>query len=69
MQQLFRDAIHESNNAEAPPGKEARNKYEERLDKLLDEDVGSSNVAISIIMYMQVMHQAYRQSRWHIRMP
>ena len=40
MQQLFRDAIHESNNAEAPPGKEARNKYEERLDKLLDEDVG-----------------------------
>ena len=40
MQQLFRDAIHESNNAEAPPGKEARKKYEERLDKLLDEDVG-----------------------------
>ena len=40
MQQLFRDDIHESNNAEAPPGKEARNKYEERLDKLLDEDVG-----------------------------
>ena len=40
MQQLFRDAIHESNNAEDPPGKEARNKYEERLDKLLDEDVG-----------------------------
>ena len=24
MQQLFRDAIHESNNAQAPPGKEAR---------------------------------------------
>ncbi len=40
MQQLFRDAIHENNNAETPPGKEVRKKYEERLDRLLDEDVG-----------------------------
>lgn len=40
MQQLFRDAIHESNMAEAPPGKLVRERYEERLDKLLDEDVG-----------------------------
>ena len=35
----------------------------------IPKDLGSSNVAIFIIMYMQVMHQAYRQSRWHIRMP
>jgi hypothetical protein len=40
MQQLFRDAIHEGNEAGAPPGTEVRKKYEERLDKLLDEDVG-----------------------------
>ena len=40
MQQLFRDAIHEGNKAEAPPGTEVRKKYEERLEKLLAEDVG-----------------------------
>lgn len=40
MQKLFRDAIHEWNAAEAPPGSEVRKKYEERLDKLLDQDVG-----------------------------
>ena len=40
MQKLFRDAIHEGNKADAPPGTEVRKKYEERLDKLLDEDVG-----------------------------
>jgi len=40
VQQLFRDAIHEGNKADAPPGTEVRKKYEERLDKLLDEDVG-----------------------------
>ena len=30
----------EGNQAEAPPGTEARKKYEERLDRLLDEDAG-----------------------------
>ena len=40
MQQLFRDAIHERNKAESPPGTEARRRFEERLDKLLDEDAG-----------------------------
>ena len=40
VQQLFRDAIHESNHAESPPGTEVRKRYEERLDKLLNEDVG-----------------------------
>jgi len=40
MQQLFRDAIHEGNKAEAPPGTEVRKEYEEKLDKLLDENVG-----------------------------
>ena len=40
MQKLFRDAIHEGNKADAPPGTEVRKQYEERLDKLLDEDVG-----------------------------
>ena len=33
-------SIHESNSSESPPGTEARKRYEERLDKLLDEDVG-----------------------------
>lgn len=40
MQQLFRDAIHEWNKAEAPPGTLVRRRYEERLAKLLDEEVG-----------------------------
>ena len=39
MQQLFRDAIHEGNKAEAPPGKEARAKFERRLDELLNQNV------------------------------
>ncbi len=40
MQKLFREAIREANKAEAPPGAEVRKKYEERLDELLDQDVG-----------------------------
>ena len=39
-QQLFRDAIKEWNKTKAPPGTEVRKKYEQRLDGLLDEDVG-----------------------------
>ena len=39
MQHLFRDAIHEGNKAEAPPGTEVRKKFERRLNELLEQDV------------------------------
>lgn len=40
MQQLFRDAIKQWDKTKAPPGTEVRKKYEKRLDKLLEQDVG-----------------------------
>lgn len=42
MQQPFRDAMHEMNKAEAPPGIEVGKTFEERHGELLDEDVATS---------------------------
>ena len=40
MQELFRDAIHEGNQAEAPPGEKVRRRFERKLDALLEQDLG-----------------------------